>query len=114
MLIICIYILYLFLQVTSRKDQEQYWVHKDKPYSFVTVNEFAEAFQSFHVGRKIGDELTVPFDKTTNHPAALTTEKYGVNRKELLKANFSREYLLMKRNSLVYIFKISQVGLGKP
>ncbi|KAG4972604.1 hypothetical protein JHK85_039025 [Glycine max] len=53
----------------------------------------------------------VPFDKRKNHPAALTTMKYGVNKKELLKANFSREYLLMKRNALVYIFKLSQLAL---
>ena len=103
------YFLYHFLQVTSRKDQEQYWVRKNEPYSFVTVTEFAEAFQSFHLGRMIGDELAVPFDKTKNHPAALTTEKYGVNKKELLKANFSREYLLMKRNSFVYVCEICQV-----
>ncbi|KAK7325204.1 hypothetical protein VNO77_29362 [Canavalia gladiata] len=101
-----------FLQeVTSRKDQEQYWVHKDEPYSFVTVNEFSEAFHSFHVGRKISDEIAVPFDKTKNHPAALTTKKYGVNKKKLLKANFSREYLLMKRNAFVYIFKLSQLAV---
>ncbi|XP_027344150.1 pleiotropic drug resistance protein 1-like isoform X3 [Abrus precatorius] len=101
-----------FLQeVTSRKDQEQYWVHKDEPYSFVRVNEFAVAFQRFHVGREIGDELSVPFDRTKNHPAALTTKKYGVNKKELLKANFSREYLLMKRNAFVYIFKLSQLAV---
>ncbi|XP_075663586.1 pleiotropic drug resistance protein 1-like isoform X2 [Castanea sativa] len=99
-----------FLQeVTSRKDQEQYWACKDEPYSFVTVQEFAEAFQSFHVGRSIGDEVSVPYDKSKSHPAALTTNKYGVNKKELLKANFSREYLLMKRNSFVYIFKLTQL-----
>ncbi|XP_050890651.1 pleiotropic drug resistance protein 1 [Lathyrus oleraceus] len=85
-----------FLQeVTSKKDQEQYWFHREKPYRFVTVTQFAETFQSYHVGRKIGDKLAIPFDKSKNHPAALTTEKYGVNKKELLKANFSREYLLM-------------------
>ncbi|KAK9992501.1 hypothetical protein SO802_027486 [Lithocarpus litseifolius] len=40
-----------FLQeVTSRKDQEEYWAQKDEPYNFVTAKEFAEAFQSFHVG----------------------------------------------------------------
>ncbi|KAI4355695.1 hypothetical protein L6164_004443 [Bauhinia variegata] len=101
-----------FLQeVTSRKDQEQYWVRRDEPYSFVTVTEFAEAFQSFQVGRIIGEELAVPFDKNKNHRAALTTEKYGVNKKELLKANFSREYLLMKRNSFVYVFKLSQLAV---
>ncbi|XP_013454713.2 pleiotropic drug resistance protein 1 [Medicago truncatula] len=101
-----------FLQeVTSKKDQEQYWVDREKPYRFLTVTQFAEAFQSYHVGRKTRDELAIPFDKSKNHPAALTTKKYGVNKKELLKANFSREYLLMKRNSFVYIFKICQLTL---
>ena len=95
--------------MTSRKDQEQYWAQKDKPYNFVTVKEFAEAFQSFHVGRKLGDELATQFDKAKSHPAALTTRKYGVKKAELLKACLSREFLLMKRNSFVYIFKFIQV-----
>ncbi|RVW77079.1 Pleiotropic drug resistance protein 1 [Vitis vinifera] len=101
-----------FLQeVTSRKDQEQYWICKDEPYSFVTVKEFAEAFQSFHIGRKLGDELATPFDKTKSHPAAMKTEKYGVRKKELLDACIAREYLLMKRNSFVYIFKLTQLTI---
>ncbi|MED6174626.1 transcription factor [Stylosanthes scabra] len=101
-----------FLQeVTSKKDQEQYWARKDQPYRFITVTEFVEAFQSFHVGRRMGDELATPFDKSLNHPAALTTHKYGISKKELLKANFSREFLLMKRNSFVYIFKLCQLTL---
>ncbi|KAJ9692496.1 hypothetical protein PVL29_011517 [Vitis rotundifolia] len=101
-----------FLQeVTSRKDQAQYWAHKDVPYSFVTVKEFAEAFQSFHIGRKVADELASPFDRAKSHPAALTTKKYGVRKKELLDTNMSREYLLMKRNSFVYIFKLTQLAV---
>ncbi|KAL3746635.1 hypothetical protein ACJRO7_015577 [Eucalyptus globulus] len=85
-----------FLQeVTSRKDQEQYWANKDTPYRFVTVKEFSEAFQSFHIGL----------------PAALTTKKYGVSQKELLRACISREILLMKRNSFVYFFKMFQLTL---
>ncbi|XP_028795052.1 pleiotropic drug resistance protein 1 [Neltuma alba] len=100
-----------FLQeVTSRKDQEQYWADKDQPYRFVTATEFAEAFQSFHVGRRFGDELATPFDKSKSHTAALTTKKYGVGKRELLKACLSREYLLMKRNSFVYVFKAFQLA----
>ncbi|WOK99145.1 hypothetical protein Cni_G07857 [Canna indica] len=99
-----------FLQeVTSRKDQEQYWVRHNEPYRYVPVREFSEAFQSFRIGRAIADELSVPFDKGNSHPAALTTTRYGVSNKELLKANFDRELLLMKRNSFVYIFKASQL-----
>ncbi|XP_014500002.1 ABC transporter G family member 40 isoform X2 [Vigna radiata var. radiata] len=101
-----------FLQeVTSKKDQQQYWIHEDEPYSFVTVNEFAKAFQCFHVGIELREELAIQFDKTKNHPAALTTKKYGVDMKELLRANFSREYLLMKRNAFVHIFKLSQLAV---
>ncbi|KAL5975219.1 ABC transporter G member 39 [Asimina triloba] len=89
-----------FLQeVTSRKDQQQYWANKDDPYRYISVNEFADAFQSFHVGRRLGDELSVPFDQRKSHPAALTTSKYGITKMGLLKACASREWLLMKRNS---------------
>ncbi|KAI3830813.1 hypothetical protein MKW92_006041 [Papaver armeniacum] len=99
-----------FLQeVTSKKDQQQYWSRKDEPYSFITVEDFTEAYKSFHVGRKLGEELAIPFSKSKSHPAALTTEKYGVSKTELLKACASREYLLMKRNSFVYIFKMFQL-----
>ncbi|XP_058724834.1 pleiotropic drug resistance protein 1-like [Vicia villosa] len=99
-----------FLQeVTSRKDQWQYWANKDEPYSFVTVKDFAEAFQIFHIGQKLGDELANPFDKSKSPANILTTKKYGVNMKELLKACASREFLLMKRNSFVHIFKVTQL-----
>ncbi|XP_075642105.1 pleiotropic drug resistance protein 1-like isoform X7 [Castanea sativa] len=96
-------------EVTSRKDQQQYWANKDIPYAYITVKEFADAFQSFHIGQKLGDELAIPFDKAKGHPAALTTKKYGVGKKELLKACISRELLLMKRNSFFYMFKMVQL-----
>ncbi|KAL8118563.1 hypothetical protein AgCh_016184 [Apium graveolens] len=99
-----------FLQeVTSKKDQKQYWLHKNQPYRFVTSKEFSEAFQSFHVGQQVGNDLATSYDKSKSHPAALTTEKYGVNNTELLKALTAREILLMKRNSFVYIFKLFQL-----
>ncbi|KAG5248716.1 pleiotropic drug resistance protein [Salix suchowensis] len=101
-----------FLQeVTSRKDQKQYWARRDEPHCFVTVKEFSEAFQSFHVGRRLRNELAIPFERSKSHPSVLTTEKYGVSKKELLRACFSRELLLMKRNSFVYIFKLVQLLL---
>ncbi|KAK9027297.1 hypothetical protein V6N11_067135 [Hibiscus sabdariffa] len=99
-----------FLQeVTSRKDQEQYWARIDEPYSFISVKEFVEAFQSFHIGQKLGDDLAIPFDKSKSHPGALSKDKYGVSKKELLKACVSREFLLMKRNLFVHAFKMFQL-----
>ncbi|KAK6129762.1 hypothetical protein DH2020_036499 [Rehmannia glutinosa] len=64
--------------VTSKKDQQQYWAHKDEPYRFISASDFSEAFQSFVVGRRLGDELATPFDKSKSHPAALSTQKYGI------------------------------------
>ncbi|GKE41498.1 pleiotropic drug resistance protein 1, partial [Tanacetum coccineum] len=50
-----------FLQeVTSKKDQQQYWMRRDAPYRFVTAKEFAEVFQSFHVGRKLATDVATP------------------------------------------------------
>ncbi|KAL5994754.1 ABC transporter G member 39 [Asimina triloba] len=99
-----------FLQeVTSMKDQQQYWAHRDKSYRYIPVKEFADAFHFFHVGRNLGEELSVPFDKSKSHPASLTTTEYGVSKKELLRACFSREWLLMKRNSFAYIFKMAKL-----
>ncbi|KAG2405948.1 Pleiotropic drug resistance protein [Vigna angularis] len=101
-----------FLQeVTSRKDQEQYWARKDQPYRFITAKEFSEALKSFHVGRSLREELDREFDKSKSHPAALTTKKFGVGKWELLKACLSREYLLIKRNSFVYTFRLSQLAV---
>ena len=97
------------MQVTSKKDQRQYWARRDEPYRYIAATEFAESFQSFHVGRTLSNELATPFDKSKSHPAALTTQTYGVNNKEIFKANSARELLLIKRNSFIYIFKISQL-----
>lgn len=91
------------------KDQQQYWVRTNEVYRYVPIREFADAFQSFHVGQQLGRELSVPFDKRKSHPAALSTSNYGVSMKELLKACMSRELLLMKRNSFVYAFRAFQV-----
>ncbi|KAK1645314.1 hypothetical protein QYE76_063119 [Lolium multiflorum] len=99
-----------FLQeVTSKKDQRQYWYLEPDQYRPVSVPEFAERFKSFHVGQQMFKELQIPYKKSKTHPAALTTKKYGLSSRESLKAVMSREVLLMKRNSFLYIFKVSQL-----
>ncbi|OWM79108.1 hypothetical protein CDL15_Pgr003279 [Punica granatum] len=101
-----------FLQeVTSKKDQEQYWYRKEQPYQFVSVPDFVEAFKSFRIGDQLINELREPYDKSKAHPAALVTEKYGIPNWELFKACFAREWLLMKRNSFVYVFKTTQITI---
>lgn len=101
-----------FLQeVTSKKDQEQYWFGKDQPYRYISVPEFVRAFDSFHIGQQLLEDLRIPYDKSRAHPAALVREKYGISNMELFKASFTREWLLMKRNSFVYIFKTTQLTI---
>ncbi|GFZ20341.1 pleiotropic drug resistance 6 [Actinidia rufa] len=101
-----------FLQeVTSKMDQEQYWFKKNQPYRYVSVPDFAQAFNSFHIGHHICEELRVPYDKLKVHPAALVTENYGISNWELFRACFAREWLLMKRNSFLYIFKTTQLTI---
>ena len=101
-----------FLQeVTSKMDQEQYWFKKNQPYRYVSVPDFAQAFNSFHVGHRICEELRVPYDKSKAHPAALVTENYGISNWELFRACLAREWLLMKRNNFLYIFKTVQLTI---
>ncbi|XP_057518787.1 ABC transporter G family member 35-like [Amaranthus tricolor] len=99
-----------FLQeVTSKKDQEQYWADKTKPYKYIPVSEFVTRFKRFHVGLRQDNELSVPYDKAQSHKAALVYDRYSVPYKELLKASFDKEWMLIKRNPFVYIFKAIQI-----
>ncbi|KAJ3692072.1 hypothetical protein LUZ60_012422 [Juncus effusus] len=99
-----------FLQeVTSKKDQEQYWGDKSKPYRYISVPEFAQRFKRFHVGMRLENELSVPFDKRRSHRAALVFTKHMVSTVDLLKTSFAKEWLLIKRNSFVYISKAVQI-----
>ncbi|KAJ1259983.1 hypothetical protein BS78_10G197300 [Paspalum vaginatum] len=101
-----------FLQeVTSKKDQKQYWAQHDQPYRYISVKEFTDSFHLFSVGQAMANEIAVPFDKTLSHPSALAASKYGISTKELLKANIGREILLMKRNSFFYMFRVVQLIL---
>ncbi|KAF7823264.1 pleiotropic drug resistance protein 2-like [Senna tora] len=99
-----------FLQeVTSKKDQEQYWSRMDQPYRYVSVSEFSQAFKKFYIGQEISQRLKIAYDKEKTHAAALVKHKYGISNMELFKACFSREWLLMKRNSFIFIFKFIQL-----
>lgn len=101
-----------FLQeVTSKKDQEQYWFKKNQPFQYVSVDDFVHVFKSFHIGQHLSSDLRIPYDKSKTHPAALVKEKYGISNMELFRACFAREWLLMKRNSFVYIFKTTQITI---
>lgn len=97
------------LQVTSKKDQEQYWARTDIHYRYISVTEFVNRFKAFHVGKNLGHELSIPYDKSQSHKSALAFSKYSIPKMQLLKASMDREWLLIKRTAPVYIFKAVQI-----
>ncbi|WJX58198.1 ABC transporter G member 31 [Trifolium repens] len=100
-----------FLQeVTSKKDQAQYWSDPSKPYEFIPVREIAEAFRNSRLGRYMDSLQAQPYDKSKCHPSALAKKKYAVSKLEVTKACFNREILLIKRHSFLYIFRTFQVA----
>ena len=102
-----------FSQVTSKKDQAQYWIQNEKPYHDVSVPEFVLNFRKFHMGQSLKKQLSVPFNKRKIHKSALVFSDQSVSTSELLKTSFSKEWLLMQRNSFIYVFKIVQVPRSK-
>ncbi|XP_022752647.1 ABC transporter G family member 31 isoform X2 [Durio zibethinus] len=100
-----------FLQeVTSKKDQAQYWADPSKPYVFIPVSEMANAFKNSRFGRSLESTLSVPYDKSQSHPSALSKTRYAASKWELLRTCFAREKLLISRHSFLYIFRTCQVA----
>ncbi|XP_020254965.1 ABC transporter G family member 41-like isoform X2 [Asparagus officinalis] len=101
-----------FLQeVLSRKDQEQYWSRTYEEYHYVSVGHLCKKFNAYDVGQRLEEELSKPYDKSQCHKNALSFNAYSLPKWELFKACMVRELLLMKRNSFVYIFKSTQLGI---
>ncbi|KAF8008256.1 hypothetical protein BT93_K2047 [Corymbia citriodora subsp. variegata] len=99
-----------FLQeVVSKKDQAQYWHHKDRTYNLISPSMFAKMFKQFPIGKTLDEELARPLEKTELQRSALSFEIYSLRKWELFKACLSREWLLMKRNSFVHVFKSAQL-----
>ncbi|BDA40539.1 Pleiotropic drug resistance protein 1 [Coccomyxa sp. Obi] len=102
-----------FLQeVTSRKDQQQYWHDASKPYRFISVAEFAEHFKNFSVGRQIAKDLASPPPTCglggtgRNDPdGVLVRKRYALSSWELFKACWRRELILVSRNAFLYGFR---------
>nr|XP_043616912.1 pleiotropic drug resistance protein 3-like isoform X2 [Erigeron canadensis] len=98
-----------FLQeVVSKKDQETYWC-RNEPYNYVSVQTFSTRFKESHLGKAINEDISKPFTRLQSHENAISFHKYSLSKWSLFRACTSREILLMKRNSFVYIFKSVQL-----
>ncbi|KAK4493468.1 hypothetical protein RD792_006030, partial [Penstemon davidsonii] len=104
-----------FLQeasVISRNDQEQYWHKPDQHnYSYISVNLLSRKHEEPPHGKKLKEELAVPFDKSKSRKDAISFSVHSLPKWDLFRACMSREFLLMKRNSFVYVFKSVQLIL---
>ncbi|PHT62248.1 ABC transporter G family member 37 [Capsicum annuum] len=95
--------------VTSKKDQAQYWHGTKETYKFVSVDTLSRKFKESPYRKKLNEELSVAYDKSTCHRNSITFRDYSLPKWELFRACMSREFLLMKRNSFIYIFKTVQI-----
>ncbi|KAE9446707.1 hypothetical protein C3L33_21390, partial [Rhododendron williamsianum] len=98
-----------FLQeVISRKDQAQYWHQAVQSYSYISVDMFSKKFKESTYGKKLDEELSLPFMECC-HNNACGFGMYSLSKWALFRACMSREWLLMKRNSFIYVFKSVQL-----
>ncbi|DBA79271.1 TPA: hypothetical protein ACH3X2_007820 [Trebouxia sp. C0005] len=99
-----------FLQeVTSRKDQKQYFKGKGK-YQYIPVATFADNFQKTDIAKQQMQYLEEPY-KAPNKKCeeALITHHYALSFLQRIKALMWREFTLMKRTIVVYKAKTLQV-----
>ncbi|KAG5525529.1 hypothetical protein RHGRI_031988 [Rhododendron griersonianum] len=99
-----------FLQeVISRNDQAQYWYQAEQSWSYISVDLFCKKFKESTFGKKVEEDLSKPFTKSQSHKKAISFSKYSLSKWDLFRACMSREYLLMRRNSFIYVFKTIQL-----
>ncbi|CAK9136210.1 unnamed protein product [Ilex paraguariensis] len=99
-----------FLQeVMSRKDQAQYWHQTEQGYRYVSVDMLSMKFKESAMGKKLDEELSEPFMKSQSDKNAISFSVYSLSKWTLFCGCMSRELLLMRRNSFIYIFKTSQL-----
>ncbi|CAI5489216.1 unnamed protein product, partial [Closterium sp. Naga37s-1] len=126
-----------FLQeVTSLKDQEQYWKPNQlHPYHYVSVRAFEEAFQASRFGKQMEAELSMPFKKDrgafegegegkdvedegekgtgergeVGASLALAQRRFVLHPLATLTIVAGREWLVMRRNLFLYIVQTMQI-----
>ncbi|RLN03411.1 ABC transporter G family member 45 [Panicum miliaceum] len=98
-----------FLQeVTSKMDQKQYWAGDPNKYQYHSIENFAEAFRMSYLPQLAEEKLCSTNNTGKNKDVKMNASRQ-ISRWNIFKACFSREVLLLKRNSPVHIFKTIQI-----
>uniref|UniRef100_A0ACD6AA23 Uncharacterized protein n=1 Tax=Avena sativa TaxID=4498 RepID=A0ACD6AA23_AVESA len=99
-----------FLQeVTSVMDQKQYWVGDKNMYQYCPIEKFAESFRSSYLPGLVQEGLCVLNNNAVKSKVVKASS--SLSRWNIVKACFSREVLLLKRNSPLYIFTVVQITI---
>ncbi|KAL9389216.1 hypothetical protein Peur_017821 [Populus x canadensis] len=77
--------------------------------SLYASEQFVKKFKESQLGQMLDEEIMKPFDKSNSHKTALCFRKYSLSKWELFKVCSTREFVLMKRNSFIYVFKCTQL-----
>ena len=96
-------------QVVSRKDQAKYWCQTEQAYNYISVETLSMRFKESYLGKEVNEIISKPFTRLQSHENAISFHVYSLSKWALFRACMSREVLLMKRNSFIYIFKLVQV-----
>jgi ABC-type multidrug transport system ATPase subunit len=92
-----------FLQeVTSRKDQAQYWTGNSAEYRFMPIMQMHEAFMRSEEGKAQLLALEASDPKLPEQLDPLVREKYALGPAGLFKACLRRDFTLMKRNAFLF------------
>lgn len=88
-----------FLQeVTSRKDQAQYWSREPSSYCFVPITRLHEAYQASAHGRAQLQALETPPPELPHELDPLVRTAYALGPWSNFKALLRRDLTLMRRN----------------
>jgi hypothetical protein len=98
-----------FGQVTSVMDQKQYWVGDKNMYQYCPIEKFAESFRSSYLPGLVQEDLCVLNNNAVKSKVVKASS--SLSRWNIVKACFSREVLLLKRNSPLYIFTVVQITI---
>lgn len=82
--------------LTLRKDKESL-------VYYISVKDFVDAFQFFHMSANLKTDCSVPYNKSECHTLALPKEKYGSSKTYNFSAWFDRQVLFIKRNAFALL-----------
>ncbi|KAJ1269487.1 hypothetical protein BS78_07G215800 [Paspalum vaginatum] len=101
-----------FLQeVTSKMDQKQYWVGDQNKYQYHSIEKFAESFRTSYLPLLGEGKLCSSYSTGKSKAVKVNANRRQISRWKIFKACFSREVLLLKRNSPVHVFKTIQITI---